>query len=269
MISLYTGTVGSGKSFHAIELGLNFCKGQRAGHVIANFPINAPKKRFKRGKKKWQDIMSRWHYFEEIDVPYLMGLSIEKGWFGHESSCLVIIDEAGIMFNSRDWQSEKENRNKWIKFLSQSRKFGYDFVFVCQADRMIDKQIRGFVEYEVKHRKINSSRMFAFLNLFHFTVFMYIYKWYGTRLRAHLNLSFYKRWIAARYDTMRIFNLEDLIDAMKKIYAGKIIPAHVAAQLVVWEDQVKEKLKVRDSVGLQDNNAGDYAEDKRIIDNLK
>lgn len=243
MLSLYTGTVGSGKSFHALELGLNFIK--KNGYVIANFPIKPPKKYItKRHKRKWEEkILKRWLYYEEISVEYLMALSLENGWFGKEAQCLVLIDEAGIMFNSRDWQSEKGTRNAWIKFLSQSRKFGFDFVFVCQADRMIDKQIRGLVEYEVKHRKLNNSKLFGFLSLFKFTGFMYIYKWYGTRVKANLQMSYYKAWVGNRYDTMKIFNLEDLVESMKKIYQGKVVPSAVASQISIWEEQILAKIE--------------------------
>src|SRR5579885_1826615 len=119
MLSLYTGAVGSGKSYHAIELGLDWLRVGK--NVIANFPIKPPEKfLFKRDKERWDKKLKRWHYLEEITVEYLMALSLENGWFGHESKCLVIIDEAGVMFNSRDWQTESKNRMKWIKFVSQS-----------------------------------------------------------------------------------------------------------------------------------------------------
>ncbi len=242
MISLYTGSVGSGKSYHATELGLDWIRTKK--NVIANFAVKAPEKTLtKAGKRRWNDRIDRWEYMEEITVEMLMALSLQNGWFGKESQCLVIIDEAGIMFNSRDWQHERSERTKWIKFLSQSRKFGYDFVFVCQMDRMIDRQIRGLVEYEVKHLKANNSFMFKILSLFKVTMFMYVYKWYQTNIKANLRLSLYKRAVADRYDTMQIFNLEELIENMKKVYQGKVVPAAVAAQVSIWEGEVKEKLQ--------------------------
>lgn len=269
MLSLYTGTPGSGKSYHGIELGLQFVK--KKGYVIANFPITPPKRYLtKFHQRKWEDMLSRWLFMEEITIDYLMALSIEKGWFGKESQCLVLIDEAGIMFNSRDWQSEKGTRNSWIKFFSQHRKFGYDFVLTTQSDRMIDKQIRGLVEYEVKHRKMNNSRMFSFLSYFRFTVFMYIYKWYGTRLKAKMQLSVFKKWVAARYDSMRVFNLEDLIESMKKVYEGKIIPSAVASQIAIWEEEIIQKIeeeKEQREKDLADSkNAMSYQEDKTNLE---
>jgi zona occludens toxin len=242
MISLYTGSVGSGKSYHALELGLQWVA--RGKHVVANFPIRPPKRfLFSFQKRKWEKMIEHWHFRDEISVEYLMSLSVENDWFGKESQCLVIIDEAGIMFNSRDWQHERQSRQKWIKFLSQSRKFGFDFIFVCQADRMIDRQIRGLVEYEVKHRKANNATFFKWLSLFKATMFIYAYKWYQTKLPANVRVSFYRPWIASRYDTMKIFNLGDLIESMKAIYEGKVIPAPVLQQIAIWKGELEEQEK--------------------------
>lgn len=240
MLSLYSGTPGSGKSFHALELALTWCK--RGKHVIANFPIQPPKKYYSKfHKNQWEKILSRWHFREEISVDYLMALSFENEWFGKESSCMVVIDEAGVIFNSRDWQHERQSRTAWIKFLSQHRKFGYDLIFIAQMDRMIDRQIRGLFEYEVKHLKANNSFFFKWLGMFKISLFMCVYKWYQTKLKGNMRFVFYRPWIAARYDTMKVFNLEELIDAMQKIYEGKVIPAAVAVQLQVWKEELETK----------------------------
>lgn len=233
MITLYTGSVGSGKSFHGVEIGWEWLNKKK--NVIANFPLI-----FKNNKRDNRR-KERWTFNDEITVEWLMAQSIEKGWYGKESQCLVIIDEAGIIFNSRDWQSKGSERMKWIKFLSQSRKFGYDFIFICQSDRMIDKQIRGLVEYEVKHLKANNSFFFAFLSIFKFTLFLYVYRWYQTRLKSNLRFSYYKPGLAKRYDTFRTFNLDELIDYLEKLYEGKVIPSNVAAFI----DSQRQELEAR------------------------
>lgn len=252
MISLYTGSVGSGKSNHAVELGWDWIG--RGKHVIANFPLIFKNTKREQAKKK------RWTFNDEITVEWLMSQSIENGWYGKESQCLVIIDEAGIIFNSRDWQSKGSERMKWIKFLSQSRKFGFDFVFICQSDRMIDKQIRGLVEYEVKHLKANNSFFFSFLSLFKFTLFLYVYRWYQTRLKANMRFSYFKPWLAKRYDTFRTFNLDELIDYLEKLYEGKVIPANVAvfieSQRQELEARLAEKQKEQQEAPPPQTNGG-------------
>ena len=252
MISMYTGSVGSGKSYHALDLGLKVLKEKKNGqyrHVVANFPLKEkkssklfdflPQDYVHKLENNYREQEERWIFNDEISVEYLISLSIEKGWQGKESMCLVIIDEAGIIFNSRDWQAAGHVRTGWVKFLALSRKFGYDFIFVTQSDRMIDRQIRGLCEYEVKHRKANNSFMLSWLSIFKVSLFMYVYKWYNTRLKANLRMALFNPSVASRYDTMRVFNFDDLIDSIKAMYEGKIIPAPVAVQLALWE---KEKL---------------------------
>lgn len=238
---MYTGSVGSGKSYHATELGLQWIK--RGKHVVANFPIKKKKRRTKFMQHIEDKMFARWIYMPEITVPKLIALSIEKGWLGKESQCLLLIDEAGVYFNSRDWQIAGQARMRWIKFGSQSRKMGYDIIFVCQFDRMIDRQIRSLAEYEVKHLKANNSFMFRFLSIFRITLFLYVYRWYQTKLKANLRFGIYKPWIANRYDTMRTFNLDELIDEIRKMYDGTIVPAPVMAQIGVWEEEIKQRLE--------------------------
>lgn len=237
VITLYTGSVGSGKSYHAVEVALEWlAKGK---YVLANFPITPPKRYFGHWHRRhWERKLSRFRFVMDFTPEYLIAYSLEKGFYGRESSCLVVIDEAGILFNSRDWQVMGEQRKNWIKFLSQSRKFGYDFILVAQSDRMIDRQIRGLIEYEVKHLKANNSFFLSWLGLFRVTCFLYVYRWYHTKIRGNLRMAVYKSWIANRYDTMRVFNLDELINGVESIYVGKVIPAPVAAQIAAWRAEL-------------------------------
>lgn len=248
MITLYTGSVGSGKSYHATDLGKDWVKNR---HVIANFPLKFGK------SKRQQQQAERWIFHDELTVEFLIAKSIEKGWYGKESQCLVIIDEAGVIFNSRDWQTAGDHRKNWIKFLSQSRKFGYDFIFVAQSDRMIDKQIRGLVEYEVKHLKANNAFFFQFLSLFRVTLFLYVYRWYQTRLKSNLRMAIYNPAVAKRYDTFRTFNLDELIGYLEKMYEGKVIPANVAAFIAAQRQEIEQRQEERQAEAEQLVREGD------------
>lgn len=245
MISLYSGTVGSGKSYHAVELGLQWVSNKKS--VLANFPIKPPDPgkwymRYNIVRRFFDNQQKYWQFAEEITPEYLIVKSLEHGWFGKESQCLLIIDEAGIPFNSRDWASAAAVRMKWISFFSLSRKLGYDIVLVAQHDRMLDRQIRSLLEYDVKHLKANNSFFLRFLSMFKVTLFLYIYRWYGTKMKANLRTGRYRKSVAERYDTMRMFNMSELLIAIKKIYEGRIVPAPVMAQVKVWEDELLRKL---------------------------
>lgn len=206
-IELYTGFVGSGKSYAATKNGVTIADAPLGKRwVIANFPIKPKKKMFARFRKKNKFNEPRWIYKknEELTVDYLIKLSLENGWNKKESSCLVIFDEAGIPFNSRSWN--KPDRLQWIEFLSQSRKFGYDFIFITQDRDMMDKQIRKLCEYEVQHKRLNNMHVFKLLSLFRITLFAGISFWNGmSKERGTLRMYFYRKKVADRYDTLRIF----------------------------------------------------------------
>ena len=229
-IWIYSGFVGSGKSYAATALGIHVAEHPLGKDwVLANFPITKKKrsrigKMFSRNKSEYVD--SRWIYKDndEITVDYLIKLSFEMGFYGHEGSCLVILDEAGIMFNARDWNVSGDDRKKWVKFLTQSRKFGYDFILITQSATMIDKQIRVNAEFERVHKKLNSFSIFALLP---WTIFAGVDYWNGIK-NATGNAAYtrYKKKVADRYDTTALFgHVKDEVEAL-----GVTIPHDMRTQ---------------------------------------
>lgn len=200
MIELYVGAPGSGKSFHALVRGWSKVHYFKRNHVIANFPIRFPKRDIRRGIDK------RWIYVEdrELTPEFLITESVKRGWYGDESSCLLIIDEAGIFFNARDWQVQGERRKNWIKFFSQSRKFGYDIIMVAQDPRMIDRQIRSMAEFTVKHVKM---RNYIWLKWLPWQLFAVVSYWAGGSFRGSLSILPFRPFLARRYDSMRMFDI--------------------------------------------------------------
>lgn len=197
MITLYTGTPGSGKSFHSISVILRALSFRQM--VIANFPIKFTAREIKRGYDK------RFYYWtnEEINIENLIVFALDNGMIekAKESQCLVVIDEAGGRFNCRDFA--KSDRRNWIDFFSQHRKIGYDFILVAQNDRMLDRQIRGYIETEKKHRKANNFGPFGFLP---FTLFVAVENWYTAKQRVGSEFFLFRQKIADRYDSMRMFS---------------------------------------------------------------
>ncbi|MCK6208914.1 hypothetical protein KZX50_26250 [Bacillus infantis] len=212
-IELYTGFVGSGKSYHATKRGVTIADAPKGNRwVIANFPIkpkvNSLSKLPVIGKKFSPFNKPRWIYQDNdgLTVDYLIEKSHEMGWYGKESQCLLLIDEAGILFNSRDWNVKPDERKGWIKFLSQSRKFGYDIVFIVQDTRMMDRQIRSLAEYEVQHKKLNNWKLLKFVPV---TVFACVSFWNGVKnVRGSLEMCTYSKAVADRYDTMALFETD-------------------------------------------------------------
>jgi len=191
MIYVYTGTLGSGKSYHAMCEGLRKVNSIPHRICVANFPIKAKNNRERE----------RWVYRENLIVDDLIKISFEQRIYGKEGHGLLIIDEAPLYFNSRTWDQDKD-RKEWLKFFSLSRRFGYDIIMISQDLRMIDRQIRTMAEYEIKHIKFNS---YSWLRWLPVTVFGYVWFWSGGKFKGALQVGVLLPWVANRYDTMKQF----------------------------------------------------------------
>lgn len=200
MISLYSGTNGSGKSLH---MAIDIYSRVRYGHMtIANFQINLDS--IKNAKKDC---------FLEIDNSELTPknlVQISREFFSkhkfREGAIRLYIDEAQLLFNARDWG--RKGRDNWLKFFSQHRKFGYDIVFVAQFDRMIDRQIRSLVEYEIIHRKVSNFGKFG--KVFNFVsgggLFVGVKMWYPLKQKVGVEYIRFRKKYNNLYDTNKFFD---------------------------------------------------------------
>lgn len=198
MIYLYSGTPGSGKSLRAAYKLIESIKIGKS--VIANFPIDETY--FKPRKKPYGnfDYVNN----QELTVDFLKTYAKLFHEPYREHQTLLIIDECASIFNSRSW--DKGDRQEWIYFFQQHRKLGYDVILISQNDRLIDRQIRAFIETEWKHRAIKNYKTFGFL-LSSFTggMFCAVEYWYGMHLRCGSEMFFINRKKAKIYDTYKIF----------------------------------------------------------------
>ena len=140
MLSLYTGTPGSGKTLHAVSRARWHVR--RRKPVISNVALALDADYFTYRDNK------------SLTPQYLRDFS-ESYFHGEpprEDEILLIVDEAQLLFNSRNW--DDANRMKFLEFLSQHRHLGYEIILIAQSDAMSDKQFRALVEYEVKHHKL-------------------------------------------------------------------------------------------------------------------
>lgn len=151
MIELYSGTPGSGKSLHLARKVRDCLK--FSCPVIGTFHINKD--------MLWKNSKYPYTYINIYDLTpkfLLEYYSENKDKYlkhGIEGSFLLVIDECQRIFNSRTWQ-ETKNRNDWITFFAEHRHFGFNVILVSQMDIMIDRQIRGLLEYNYLHRKVDN-----------------------------------------------------------------------------------------------------------------
>lgn len=206
MIEMYTGTPGSGKSLHCAKT--IYQKLTRGKNVIANFDINMTA--FRRSRK-----LGRFIYIDNSDLTpeFLVDFALQnhkRSTSGHivEGQTLLVVDECQIMFNCREWQAS--NRSRWATFFTQHRKFGYDIVLITQFDRLVDRQIRSLVEYEVVHRKASNYKTLGFFIglAFKGNVFIAITKWYGIGEKVDAEWFVLRQKYARLYDSYKIFNTD-------------------------------------------------------------
>lgn len=163
MIELYSGTPGSGKSLHTAQKIKDWLHKWKSP-VITNFDFNA----LACNQKGYGSLLIVKN--SDITPDFLIFFSEKyrkiRNWNSvPEETILLVIDEAQILFNAREWN--KGNRADWISFFTQHRKLGYRIILIAQFDRMLDRQIRSVIEYEYIHRKVKNIGKGGFiLNLF-------------------------------------------------------------------------------------------------------
>lgn len=200
MISLYSGTPGSGKSLHIAKIIKARCW---IGHpVIANFHIR-------------EDLVKQpevFYYIDNADLDPDDLIAFSDDYFKNqgnkyvEGALLLIIDEAQLIFNVREWNMK--GRERWIHFFTQHRKLGFDVIIVAQFDRMIDKQLRSLFEYEFIHRKIsNFGWKGKLLSIWSGNrMFMCVQMWYPMKMKVGQETFFYSKKDGSLYDTNFLFS---------------------------------------------------------------
>lgn len=198
MIYLYSGTPGSGKSLNSIRDIVN--KLQLGGNVIANFAIKTDLIKPKRNKT-----FGKFIYKENNDltVEFLTDFALKNHIKGKEAQTLIVIDEAQAMFNPRDFRDI--NRKDYNHFFSLHRHLGYNVILITQNDRLLDKQIRCLLEYEVKHRKVNNFKLIG--KLLPFCTFACVTYWYGVREKMDVTFFAYKKKLSNLYDSYALFDV--------------------------------------------------------------
>ncbi len=203
MISLFSGTPGSGKSLHLAELLTNRMTFKKAP-IISNFNANFDHLKKIRGEYTFIDN-------SELNPKKLIQFSndySEKiGRRVKEGEILLIIDECQILFNSRDWG--QKDRMAWCSFFTQHRKLGFEVILVAQFDRMLDRQIRSLIEYEYIHRKVsNFGIQGKFMSLFFGgKLFVSVKVWYPMKEKVGSSFFVFKKKYSKIYDTFALFNV--------------------------------------------------------------
>lgn len=199
MIYLYSGTPGSGKSLHASSVIYYTLFSNKP--VISTYGVRTE---YVKHPEKFLYVPE-----EKLTPAFLMRYSQEyfTGRSVKEGEITLVIDEAQRLFNAREW--DKKNRSGWNKFFQLHRHFGYDIILIAQFDRMIDRQIRSLIEYEVIHRKVSNFGLkgkIISLLMFSPHLFVAIKMWYP--MKERIGSSFFRasKKFGRLYDTHMLFD---------------------------------------------------------------
>ena len=203
MITLYSGTPGAGKSLHLASRLYHWMQFRNAP-IIGNFSCDFSS--IKKPKGHFLNI-------DNSDLTPERLLCFSKNYSEYvgrkvkEGEILLVIDEAQLLFNSREWV--KTDRAEWCAFFTQHRKLGYEVVLVAQFDRMLDRQIRSLIEYEWIHRKVSNFGMQGkILSLFcGGKLFVAVKVWYPLKEKVGSEFFFYRKKFSDIYDTYALFSI--------------------------------------------------------------
>lgn len=204
MISLYSGTPGSGKSLHCAKDIMK--RLQQPGRVIiGNFYINT---------KEIPGIKSTYIYVSNDRlkpsrlIQFARRLSKHLGRRLNEDELWLMIDEAQLLFNSRDWQ--KLASSGWLSYFSQHRKYGFKVILIAQFDRMLDRQVRSLIEYEYVHRKVQRAGTMGYIVSLFFggQLYVIVERWYPMKERLGSEFFIGSNKIFRIYDSYNHFESE-------------------------------------------------------------
>ncbi len=201
MIELYSGTPGSGKSLHVAKIIRERLRMYNCV-IIGNFYVNQNTVKKRKGTYIYVD-NSRLE--PERLIKFAVRYARHKGRRLKEDELYLFIDEAQLLFNSRDWQLIKTSG--WVSFYSQHRKLGFYIGLIAQFDRMLDRQIRSLVENEIKHRKVSRAGLFGKLLGFLTgdNLFIYIKIWYPMKQKVYSEFFLGTKKVYDLYDSYGLF----------------------------------------------------------------
>lgn len=202
MINLYSGTPGSGKSLN-VARRIRDKLLLKNSVSIGNFQINTSSVKKRKGNFIY---VENYRLNPKRLIRFSLAYSKHIGRRLKEDEILLVIDEAQLLFNARDWQAK--DRYEWLAFFTQHRKFGYEIILVTQMDRMIDRQVRGLIENQYVHRKVtNAGKIGKFVGFFTGgKLFFVIEKWYPIQETTKTEFFLGSNKLFKLYDTYSLFS---------------------------------------------------------------
>ena len=140
VVECFTGLMGGGKSYMAVErASKHFLK---AGRVFTNLQLKFDN--IKTWAEEEHGILLQDQQYSHLSLDELREFPRHITAGTQKNPCLVIIDEAALFFNARDWAKTSK---AILEFLTQTRKVDVNIIFITQSIDDIDKQFRRRIHY--------------------------------------------------------------------------------------------------------------------------
>jgi zona occludens toxin (predicted ATPase) len=150
MIELYEGRLGGGKTYSAAVRMVDHVR--RGGIVCTNIELVWP---------AFKKYISDSYGLEAEDDQFISIREEQVGLFHRftpsgtaELPVLVVIDEAHLTFNARDFAQTDKLYRETLTFLTQSRKVNTDIIFIAQSVLNMDKQFMRLVQFIWRFRDL-------------------------------------------------------------------------------------------------------------------
>lgn len=147
MIIIHEGVPGSGKSYDSVRKIIDALKNSRIVYTnIDGVNSDTCREALSSLTGLTRDALSS-------QLIHLEHGQITSFWSFCEPGSFIVIDEAQLYFNSRDW-SKTENR-EFGNWASTHRHHGYDLLLITQRSERIDSAVRSLAEFRYRYRKLN------------------------------------------------------------------------------------------------------------------
>lgn len=245
LISLYSGTPGSGKSLHAAhEIREDLILGK---NVISTMDVDVDlcfynfferwlfnsfgirSKRKKRDKR-----VKNFHYIDinAITPEYLYQFAAQYHVFGKEHQTIVFLDECVAIFSPTVIGEKVDVWNAWEDFFRKHRHLGYDVILIPQSAKLISRKVIEYCEFDIRHfNRKNHGTFGFFLSMFIGGLFSYATFWRGFKSKALDQGWFtYKPIYGQMYNSYCMF--DSTLDPYKKDWEKKKEKVAVLAGLL-------------------------------------
>lgn len=164
-MDFFEGTLRSGKSATAVKsaidclrdggvIGLNFDLVENWSTIYARRMLPSFAKETTIMKLSI-DLYERAFRVGNVESLYVLSEKMQSLVKGRRSKSreekgMIIFDECGLFFNSRDWENNKD----YINFFTNSGKLQWEIILISHSFEDIDKQIRAKIEYLTTFRNM-------------------------------------------------------------------------------------------------------------------